>query len=100
MAALSLFQRSLVRIAQTRGREVLENIIIGQFEVIEQGGGKLVNTSVGGKSFSFQVGRDMEVAALMGHAEMALSYFDAYTETQIDRLLATPLQDKVTARFR
>lgn len=99
MAALSLFQRSLVRIASLRGRCVLENIITGQFQIVTEGGGKLVNTSVGGKSFTFQVSKAMEVEQLMAHAEQALSYFDAYSESQIETLLATPAQDRVVARF-
>lgn len=100
MAALSLFQRSLIRIANLRGRCVLENIITGQFATVEQGGGKLVNTSVGGKSFSFQIPRAMETDALMGHAEAALLYFDSHTEAQISTLLTTSVQDRVVARFR
>lgn len=87
MPASAAFSRVLLRIIQLRGREAVEAIVTGEFDLItSQGGGKLVSTSVGGKAFSFQIPQAMNGDALMVAADEALLTWDGLDEEQRDLL--------------
>ena len=73
----------------------------GEFLVarLRQGGGKLVNTSVGGKSFSFSLPASMSSDALMIACDRALRQWDSLDATQRALLFTTRKQSTVRASF-
>jgi len=81
------FQLVLLRVIKLRGRACIESVLLGEFDIVSgQGGGKLVNTSVGGKSFSFQLPASLSADALMVACDEALRTWDSLDATQRDLL--------------
>ena len=100
MAAPDFFIKSLLRIALSQGRDVLEAIVTGQFSVIQERGGKMITSlSANGKSFSFQVDPKLSTADLMGTVEQALEYFDGSTQEVVQEYLSTKPIRKTRIRF-
>jgi len=100
MAAPDFFVKSLLRIALSQGRDVLEAVVTGQFNVIQERGGKMITSlSANGKSFSFQVDPKLSTADLMGTVEQALEYFDGSTQEEIQEYLSTKPIRKTRIRF-
>lgn len=90
MSAPSYFIRSLLRIYNLQGREVIEALVTGQFTLVADKGGKMATSlSANGKSFSFQVDSKLTTSGLMAMAEEALTYIDGSTEAQLTALLST-----------
>jgi hypothetical protein len=94
------FIRSLLRVAQTQGREVLEAIVTSQFEIVASGGKQLVSGTANGKSFSYNVPAALQLDGLMAKAEEALELFDGSTTAQITALLSTRTVSRTVGRFR
>jgi hypothetical protein len=85
---VDFFTRSLVRIASLQGREVLEAVVTGQFEVVSANGGRVMTSASGtDKSFTFQVPSALTTDKIMAAAEYALTFFDSHTETEISYFL-------------
>ena len=83
-----------------QGREVLENIVTGQFTLItEKGGRQMTSLSANGKSFSFQVDPKLNTSDLLGRVEEALEFFDSSTLEEVQRYLTTRPLRKTKARF-
>jgi hypothetical protein len=100
MAAPDFFIKSLLRIAMTQGREVLENIVTGQFTLIsEKGGRQMTSLSANGKSFSFQVDPKLSTSELLSRVEEALEFFDGSTLDQVQTYLSTKPLRRTRARF-
>lgn len=100
MAAPDFFVKSLLRIALSQGRDVLEAIVTGQFTVIQERGGKMITSlSANGKSFSFQVDPKLSTSDIMGTVEQALEYFDGSTQEEIQEYLSTKPIRKTRIRF-
>lgn len=100
MAAPDFFIKSLLRIALSQGRDVLEAIVTGQFTVIQERGGKMITSlSANGKSFSFQVDPKLSTSDIMGTVEQALEYFDGSTQEEIQEYLSTKPIRKTRIRF-
>ena len=100
MGAPTPFIRSLVRVANAQGRDVLEAIITGQFATVKANGGKqLVGVSAGGKSFNYQVPSGLAVQDLMGLCEEALEIFDALDCDQIANYLKRAPRHTAVAKF-
>ena len=100
MAAPDFFVKSLLRIALSQGRDVLEAIVTGQFTVIQERGGKMITSlSANGKSFSFQVDPKLSTSDIMGTVEQALEYFDGSTQDEIQEYLSTKPIRKTRIRF-
>jgi hypothetical protein len=100
VATDSEFQTALLRVIKLRGRDVIESVFLGEFEIVEgQGGGKLVNTSVGGKNFAFALPSGLGSDALMVHCDKALRQWDSLDSTQRDLIFSTRQQRTVRAVF-
>jgi hypothetical protein len=100
MAAPDFFIKSLLRIAMTQGREVLENIVTGQFSMLTEKGGKMMTSlSANGKSFSFQVDPKLSTSQIMATAEEALEFFDGSSLQEIQDYLNTKPVRTTKARF-
>lgn len=100
MAAPDFFIKSLLRIAMAQGREVLENIVTGQFTLItEKGGRQMTSLSANGKSFSFQVDPKLSTSELLARVEEALETFDGSTLDEVQRYLSTRPVRSSKARF-
>ncbi len=100
MANNAEFITALLRVIKLRGRDVIESVFLGEFSIVSgQGGGKLVNTSVGGKSFSFQLPASMTSDALMVACDAALRQWDSLDATQRALLFTTRKQTTVRAVF-
>jgi hypothetical protein len=100
MAAPDFFIKSLLRIAISQGRDVLEAIVMGQFSTIQDRGGKMITSlSANGKSFSFQVDPKLSTSQIMGMVEEALEYFDGSTLDEIQEYLSTKPIRKTRIRF-
>jgi hypothetical protein len=100
MASPDFFIKSLLRIAMTQGREVLENIVTGQFTLIsEKGGRQMTSLSANGKSFSFQVDPKLSTSELLSRVEEALEFFDGSTLYQVQTYLSTKPLRRTRARF-
>jgi hypothetical protein len=100
MAAPDFFIKSLLRIAMTQGREVLENIVTGQFSMLTEKGGKMMTSlSANGKSFSFQVDPKLSTSQIMATAEEALEFFDGSTLQDVQDYLNTKPVRTTKARF-
>jgi hypothetical protein len=100
MASPDFFIKSLLRIAMTQGREVLENIVTGQFTLIsEKGGRQMTSLSANGKSFSFQVDPKLSTSELLSRVEEALEFFDGSTLDQVQTYLSTKPLRRTRARF-
>lgn len=100
MAAPDFFIKSLLRIALSQGRDVLEAIVTGQFTMIQERGGKMITSlSANGKSFSFQVDPKLSTSDIMGTVEQALEYFDGSTQEEIQEYLSTKPIRKTRIRF-
>lgn len=100
MAAPDFFTKSLLRIAMTQGREVLENIVTGQFTLLsEKGGRQMTSLSANGKSFSFQVDPKLSTSELLGRVEEALEFFDGSTLDEVQTYLSTKPLRRTRARF-
>lgn len=100
MASPDFFVKSLLRIALSQGRDVLEAIVTGQFTVIQERGGKMITSlSANGKSFSFQVDPKLSTSDIMGTVEQALEYFDGSTQEEIQEYLSTKPIRKTRIRF-
>jgi hypothetical protein len=100
MAAPSFFIRSLIRIARIQGRDALEDVLTGQFAIIEDRGGRIMTgVSANGKSFSYQVPSKMGTDDLMASFEEALSTFDGSTLEEIEAMLSTRPIRTHRARF-
>lgn len=100
MASPDFFTKSMLRIAVTQGREVLENIVTGQFTLIsEKGGRQMTSLSANGKSFSFQVDPKLSTSELLARVEEALEYFDGSTLDQVRAYLSTKPLKRTRARF-
>jgi hypothetical protein len=100
MAGPDFFTKSLLRIAMAQGREVLENIVTGQFTLIsEKGGRQMTSLSANGKSFSFQVDPKLSTSELLARVEEALEFFDGMTLEQVQRYLSMRPITKIKARF-
>lgn len=100
MASPDFFIKSLLRIAMTQGREVLENIVTGQFTLIsEKGGRQMTSLSANGKSFSFQVDPKLSTSELLSRVEEALEFFDGSTLDQVQTYLTTKPLRRTRARF-
>lgn len=100
MPSSSEFQLVLLRIIKLRGRECIENLLLGEYAAVEQqGGGKLINTSVGGKNFSFQLPASLSADAIMVACNEALSTWDSLDDTQRDTLFTTRKQKTVRVSF-
>jgi hypothetical protein len=94
------FVSALLRVIKLRGRDVIESVFLGEFTVVSnQGGGKLVNTSVGGKSFSFQMPSSMGADNLMVACDRALRQWDSLDATQRDLVFSTRRQATARAVF-
>ena len=90
----------MLRIAMTQGREVLENIVTGQFTLIsEKGGRQMTSLSANGKSFSFQVDPRLSTSELLARVEEALEFFDGSTLDQVQNYLSTKPLRRTRARF-
>ena len=73
-----------------RGRDAVQAVFIGEFTAVEQaGGGKLVNTSVGGKSFSFALPSGLNTDSLMVACDKALQLWDSLDAEQRAALFTT-----------
>jgi hypothetical protein len=100
MAAPDFLIKSLLRIAMAQGREVLENIVTGQFTLVsEKGGRQMTSLSANGKSFSFQVDPKLSTSALLACVEEALEFFDGSTLEEVQRYLSTRPLRRTKARF-
>jgi hypothetical protein len=100
MAAPDFFIKSLLRIAMTQGREVLENIVTGQFSMLSEKGGKMMTSlSANGKSFSFQVDPKLSTSQIMATAEEALEFFDGSSLQDVQDYLNTKPVRTTKARF-
>lgn len=100
MAAPDFFIKSLLRIAMTQGREVLENIVTGQFSMLTEKGGKMMTSlSANGKSFSFQVDPKLSTSQIMATAEEALEFFDGSSLQDVQDYLNTKPVRTTKARF-
>ena len=100
MAAPDFFIKSLLRIAMTQGREVLENIVTGQFSMLTEKGGKMMTSlSANGKSFSFQVDPKLSTSQIMATAEEALEFFDGSSLQDVQDYLNTKPVQTTKARF-
>jgi len=100
MASPDFLIKSLLRIAMTQGREVLENIVTGQFTLIsEKGGRQMTSLSANGKSFSFQVDPKLSTSELLSRVEEALEFFDGSTLDQVQTYLSTKPLRRTRARF-
>jgi hypothetical protein len=100
MASPDFLIKSLLRIAMTQGREVLENIVTGQFTLIsEKGGRQMTSLSANGKSFSFQVDPKLSTSELLARVEEALEFFDGSTLDQVQTYLTTKPLRRTRARF-
>lgn len=100
MASPDFLIKSLLRIAMTQGREVLENIVTGQFTLIsEKGGRQMTSLSANGKSFSFQVDPKLSTSELLSRVEEALEFFDGSTLDQVQTYLTTKPLRRTRARF-
>lgn len=85
---MDFFTRSLVRIASLQGREVLESVVTGQFEVVSANGGRVMTSASGvDKSFTFQVPSALTTDKIMAAAEYALTFFDSHTTDEISNFL-------------
>jgi hypothetical protein len=94
------FILALLRVIKLRGRDVIETVFLGEFSIVSgQGGGKLINTSVGGKSFSFSLPASMSSDALMIACDRALRQWDSLDATQRALLFTTRKQSTVRASF-
>lgn len=76
----SFFIRSLLRIACLQGREVLEAVVTGQFQAVQQGAVQMISSATAGQSFSFAVDPKLGVSEIMATAEQALELFDSYPD--------------------
>jgi hypothetical protein len=99
MASDAEFQNVLLRIISIRGRDCVENLLLGEYEVVKSGAGKLISTSVGGKSFSFQIPSGLNQDSIMIHADAALRTWDSLDDTQRDLLFTTRKQTRTRAVF-
>jgi hypothetical protein len=100
MASPDFLIKSMLRIAMTQGREVLENIVTGQFTLIsEKGGRQMTSLSANGKSFSFQVDPRLSTSELLARVEEALEFFDGSTLDQVQNYLSTKPLRRTRARF-
>lgn len=100
MAAPTPFIRSLIRVANAQGREVLESIITGQFTVLKDSGGKqLTGVTAGGKSFTYTVPPSLSIEQLMGAMEEALEFFDSMTAEQVANYLKRRHESRTLATF-
>lgn len=94
------FVRVLIRVISLRGRQAVESVLLGEFTTVEnQGGGKLVSTSIGGKSFTFQVPSGLNTDQLMVACDEALRLWDSMDATQRKLYLTVRPQRTVVARF-
>ena len=83
-----------------RGRDVLQAVFLGEFTTIQSsGGGKLINTQVGGKSFSFQLPAGLATDGLMVACDKALRLWDSLDATQRDLVFSTRQPKSVRAVF-
>jgi hypothetical protein len=100
MASPDFLIKSLLRIAMTQGREVLENVVTGQFTLVaEKGGRQMTSLSANGKSFSFQVDPKLSTSELLARVEEALEFFDGSTLDQVQTYLTTKPLRRTRARF-
>ncbi len=100
MSGPDYFVKSLIRNASILGRDVLEQIVLGEFKVVSKNSGKtLTGSSIGGKSFSFQVPASLSTDQILAKAEEALEWFDGSTKEQIKRMLSTRPITVVRGRF-
>ena len=83
----SYFIRSLLRVGGLQGRAVLEALVTGQFQAVQQGGLQMITSSTAGQSFSFGVDPKLSISEIMAAAEQALEIFDQY-DTPADVLAA------------
>jgi hypothetical protein len=90
----------LMRVIRLRGRKVIESLLLGEYDTVStQGGGKLVSTSIGGKSFSFQVPSNLSADALMVACEETLRLWDSMDADQRDAYFTVRRQKKTVATF-
>jgi hypothetical protein len=100
MAIDSEFVTALLRVIKLRGRDCIESVFLGEFNIVSnQGGGKLVNTSVGGKSFSFALPSNMGADQLMIACDRALRHWDSLDATQRALMFTTRRITKTRAVF-
>lgn len=96
----SYFIRSLLRIGALQGRNVLEAVVTGQFQAVQQGGVQMISSTAAGQSFSFSVDPKLTISQIMAAAEEALEHFDGYPSAAA--VLAALAQRPITvarARF-
>lgn len=86
------FVTALLRVIKLRGRDVIEGLFLGEFEVVKtQGGAKITSTSVGGQSFNMTLPASMTTDMLMTACDMALRQWDSLDETQRANLFSQRL---------
>lgn len=82
--------RVLVRVGSLQGREVLENLITGQFETIMQQNGRvMITASATNTNFSYVLPSGMDPASITTAAEDALTFIDAHSEEEVARFLTS-----------
>lgn len=87
---------ALIRIISLQGRAAVEAVLTGQFTIISNGTGKLVSTSVGGKSFSFGIDSKLNASDLISVCGEALQLWDSMDATARTRFLtARPIRKSV-----
>ena len=98
--AASYFVRSLLRIACLQGFAVLEVLVTGQFQTVQEGGMQMISSSTAGQSFSFSVDAKLGVAEIMATAEEALELWDGLGgKDAVQALLVRPPVTRARARF-
>ena len=92
--------QALMRVVKLRGRKAIENVLLAEYDVIEdKGGGKLIATSIGGKSFSFQMPSSLSADALMVACEETLRLWDSLDSDQRDAYFTVRRQKTTRAVF-
>ena len=90
----------LMRVIKLRGRKAIENVLLAEYDVIEdKGGGKLISTSIGGKSFSFQMPSSLSADQLMVACEETLRLWDSLDADQRDAYFTVRRQKTTRAVF-